>query len=195
MQRKRNLNSDMIISVAATVIEESGYDNFTIRMLADALGVKSPSLYNHFGGLDEVKQMLSLYSIKMLGDAIRDAAVGRASEDAIREIAHAYRNFAKDKKELYKAFTQVKQTQKSNDEAISFANTLYQILQPFALSRDVENKFLMIFRTGIHGFVALENAGVFREANVSDTDIYFEELVEKQILILNSYKAEISARG
>ena len=188
MQRKRNLNSDMIISVAATVIEESGYDNFTIRTLADALGVKPPSLYNHFDGLDEVKQMLSLYSIKMLGDAIRDAAVGRASEDAIREIAHAYRNFAKNKKELYKAFTEVKQTQKSSDEAVSFVGTLHQILRPFDLSQDDKNKFLMIFRTGIHGFVTLENIGVFTEANVTDPDIYFEELIEKQILILNSYK-------
>ena len=188
MQRKRNLNCEVIVSVAADLIEEVGYENLAIRSLADALDVKPPSLYNHFDNIDDIKKKLSIYSIKMLGDTIRNAAVGRSSEEAIREIAYAYRSYAKDKKELYKAFTCSRQIEKISDEAAALVDTLRQVLKPFDLAPEDEIKFLVIFRTGIHGFVSLENIGAFKDAGNLDTDMFFDELVEKQIIVLKSYQ-------
>lgn len=68
------------------------------------MGVKSPSLYKHFnGGFDELKKELMLYGWHVLERKILNAAVGKAKDDAIREICFAYRNFVIEHKGLFEA--------------------------------------------------------------------------------------------
>jgi AcrR family transcriptional regulator len=50
-----------------------GIENLSLKTLAAQLGVKSPSLYNHIDGLDDLKQQLMLYGWKELENKIIEA--------------------------------------------------------------------------------------------------------------------------
>ena len=52
--RQALLSRERIVEVAAAVIDADGLDALSTRRLAAELGVRGPSLYNHFGGKDEI---------------------------------------------------------------------------------------------------------------------------------------------
>ena len=91
---KKGLNQTVIIQAAAGLAEQKGLENITLRELADALGVKTASLYNHLNGMPELNVRLAELALSKLDTEVRNAAVGRSREDALMAIAHAYREFA-----------------------------------------------------------------------------------------------------
>ena len=63
---RTGLDANMVIHRAAQLVNEVGLENITLKMLADDLGVKSPSLYNHIGGLEDLKMQLMIYGWKQM---------------------------------------------------------------------------------------------------------------------------------
>ena len=57
--------------------------------MAAAAGVRTPSLYDHVESLDDVRRRVALLALRDLADALRDAAVGRAGDDALAATADA----------------------------------------------------------------------------------------------------------
>jgi len=53
------LSREIIARAALEVVDESGADGLTMRALADRLGVKAASLYNHVTGKDELLDALA----------------------------------------------------------------------------------------------------------------------------------------
>ena len=52
------LTADTIIEAAAQMANEIGIDKISIKLLAEKFNIKSPSFYNHFTNLDEIKTAL-----------------------------------------------------------------------------------------------------------------------------------------
>jgi AcrR family transcriptional regulator len=51
-------NKEKILSVAATLFAESGYDNVSMRQIAERVGIKASSIYNHFSGKEQILEVL-----------------------------------------------------------------------------------------------------------------------------------------
>lgn len=58
---RAGLTRDIVISKAAMLANDIGLQNVSMKTLADYLGIKTPSLYNHIRNLDELKEELMLY--------------------------------------------------------------------------------------------------------------------------------------
>jgi AcrR family transcriptional regulator len=56
------LSRDRIVEVATEIIDAEGLDALSTRRLAQELGVKAPSLYNHFATKEDI--------VDAVGDAI-----------------------------------------------------------------------------------------------------------------------------
>lgn len=54
---KRNLTKAKILESARNLAEELGVQQLTFQNLAVDLGIKYPSLYNHFKNIAEVKML------------------------------------------------------------------------------------------------------------------------------------------
>jgi AcrR family transcriptional regulator len=188
MSGKRSLTDAAVFCAAADLVEEQGYEKLSMSTLAHALGVKTPSLYNHTKGIDDVWQQLAQVTLERMEVAVRDAAIGRSEEDALREIAFAYRRFAKEHAELYRVFTNAPFAKDGSLDAL--ANTLRKVLQPFGLEQTTEIDFIRIFHAGLHGFVTLEGAGFFKNAGAT-ADHSFAALVDSQILIAQTYRKKV----
>jgi AcrR family transcriptional regulator len=182
MADKRNLNLETILNTATDIIEKNGSEALTLNALAAALNIKPPSLYNHIGGIDELRRELLQVLLRRMGDAVRRSAVGRSEEDALREIAHAYRRFAKQHPELYRAFVNTP-IQGDRGALEPLIDTLRQVMSAFNLAETEEMHFIRLFHSGLHGFVSLENSGFF--SLDTDIDESFTRLVERQIALVH----------
>ncbi|MGI9414452.1 MAG: TetR-like C-terminal domain-containing protein [Hyphomicrobiales bacterium] len=156
--------SDAVLAdTALAIIETDGPEQLTIGTLAAALGIKPPSLYNHITGIEDVRMHVRIIAVTRLGDALIEAAMGRARETALVTLCHAYRDFALDNPELY-AMSMEPVAGESDDldrAAWRALSPLFSVLAGFDLDDDEAVHTARAIRSGLHGFVSLENAGGF----------------------------------
>src|ERR1700712_1474819 len=75
--------------------DEIGFAQLSMGLLAERLGVKTPSLYKHVDGLADLVHRIAVLAATELGDALRDATQGRAGRDALIAAAQAMRAYVK----------------------------------------------------------------------------------------------------
>ena len=61
-----NISRERIIETAANLSNKAGLENLSLKMIAEELKIKSPSLYNHVSSLDDIKKQLMLYGWKQI---------------------------------------------------------------------------------------------------------------------------------
>src|SRR4029077_19686385 len=83
--------------------DELGLSSLTLAALAERLGVRQPSLYKHIAGADGLRRSLTIRAKEELAGVIGRAAVGRAREEAIVSVSHAYRAWAREHPGRYAA--------------------------------------------------------------------------------------------
>nr|WP_090344159.1 TetR family transcriptional regulator [Mycolicibacterium malmesburyense] len=82
------ITADAILDTAAKMIELHGVDGFTMRRLADQLGVAVTSIYWHVGGRDKLFDALVN---RLLDEMAHLPVVGDTPVDRIASLAHAQR--------------------------------------------------------------------------------------------------------
>ena len=177
MSTKRRLDTQTILNAAAELAEEKGLESVSLLQVANRLGVKSPSLYNHLSGFQELSTGLAKLALTKLDSAIRNAAVGRSKDDALTAIAFAYRKFAKENPELYKAILRFPDYRDSGVQD-AVVRILYQVMEPYHYSKENAIHFIRGFRSALHGFISLEEAGFFQDTE-ADVDKSYEQLVTR----------------
>ncbi len=163
MPARAGLDRESVIRAGADLLDGKSGHTLTLSELATKLGVRTPSLYNHVDGLDDLYQGIALYSTRELGTRIGRAAIGRAGDDAIFAIADAYRDFAKQRPNLYLASQRAPGPSETTRAAVSdeILDVLRRVLEPFKLSEDAQIHAMRALRSLIHGFVSLELVGGF----------------------------------
>ncbi|NNM53283.1 MAG: TetR family transcriptional regulator [Spirochaetales bacterium] len=185
MGNKLRLGGDVIRDAAVELVREIGLGNLTINLLAEKLGVRPPSLYNHLSGIKELQEKVAAFSLQCLEVAVRDAAVGKSGAEALLRIAEAYRKFALENSELYKSMLLFPGSADSNvkEAGMAVARIIYQVLERYGLSEEDQSHYARGFRSLVHGFVSLEEVGFFKSG---DRDKSFRLLVKGFISTLGA---------
>ncbi len=158
---RAGLTTEGVVGVAAELVDTEGLGALSLSALADRLGVKTPSLYNHVDGLPGLRMLLTLHGIDVLTESLRSATMGREGSAAIRRLAGAYRDFALDHRGLYPL------TQESHPDQPAYAESSRRAIEPvlaalagFGMEGDDAIHATRALRSALHGFVSLEsNAG------------------------------------
>jgi len=181
--RRPGVTRERVVETAATIIDRDGLPALSLTSLAQTLGVRTPSLYNHIGGLEDLRGALRLRGLEALEQRLQRATVGRARRDALVALAEAYRAFAHEHPGLYAltlgAVGDVPDGARDAHAAAAAARRLVEVvvsvLQGYALEGDEALHATRALRSSLHGFVALESAGGF--GLPLDLDVSFARLV------------------
>jgi AcrR family transcriptional regulator len=163
MAKRVGIDREAVVRAAAKIADDEGWDALTLARVATKLRVRSPSLYNHVGGLEALRRELKLLVMRELNIALTRATVGKSRDDAVRALAAAYRAFVKRHPGTYAA-TMV--AAPKNDPAVEAAaghivETLLSVLSGYGLDRREGIHAIRAMRSAVHGFAALEIAGGF----------------------------------
>src|SRR5271166_6529986 len=85
------VDRERLIVTAAALVNRHGLDSLSMSDLAAALGVRTPSLYSHVAGIDDVKRLLALHGLADLDGRIARTALGQSAGDAVRAVIRGYR--------------------------------------------------------------------------------------------------------
>lgn len=160
---RQGLTAERVLDSAAALADAEGLDAVTVARVAEALGVRAPSLYNHVAGRDGLARGVALRGVRELGDVLRAAATGRAGEDALLAVAHAYRTYAHTRPGRYAATLRAPAAGDDEHAAAARATVavLLAVLRGWGLEGDAAVHAVRGLRSALHGFVALEAAGGF----------------------------------
>ena len=174
---RRGLDREQVVDAAMAIADADGLDAVTLARVATALGVRSPSLYNHVAGRDGLVRGIAARATRELATELRRAATGRAGADAIAAVAEAQRAYAGAHPGRYAA--SVAAPAPGDDEHAAAAAEALDVLGAVLGAMGLEGDELIHaargLRSAVHGFAALEAAGGF--ALDVDRDDSFRRLV------------------
>jgi AcrR family transcriptional regulator len=171
---RAGLHPGAVVEAAARIADADGLDAVTLARLAGVLGVRTPSLYSHIGGLDDLRQRLAARGAAELADAMQEAAAGRARGDALRAVAAAYRDYAREHPGSYAA-AQRAALVAGGDAGARAVRVFTAVLAGYGLAGDDAIHATRAVRAALHGFAALEAGGGFGMRQSVDES--FERLV------------------
>ena len=170
---KVGLDKNTIIEAAANMADEIGVANVTLKVLAEELGIKSPSLYKHFsGGLDELNKELMLYGWRILESEITTVAIGKSQDDAIRAICLAYRKFVTEHKGVFEAMQwyNMYQSEEHLQASQGVISVLFRVLDAYGVTEEQKVHIVRMLRGFLQGFSTIESHGGFGDSTpINDT--------------------------
>ncbi|MET0773657.1 MAG: WHG domain-containing protein [Candidatus Limnocylindrales bacterium] len=82
-----------IVDEARALLERDGLDGLTMRAVADAVGVRAPSLYKHVADRDDLVRLVVDATVLELGERLGGVSDARP-ESRLRRLADEFRAFA-----------------------------------------------------------------------------------------------------
>jgi AcrR family transcriptional regulator len=164
-----------IVGIARSLVETGGAEALTVAAVAQAAGVKAPSLYKHFAGRAALLKAVEIAILHELEAAIRVGTTGRTPQQRLRTMAATYRAFAVEQPFRYGL---IYSRNAFDDPEIAAAclfsaKPLFEELQAAGVAKD---RILPLSRTltaFLHGFVSMEIVKAFRLGG--DIDEAFED--------------------
>ena len=163
---RAGLDKDTVVEAAATLLNTESAEALTLKRLAQELGVKTPSLYNHVDGLPGLYRELALLNARTLGERFTQAAIGKSGPAALIAVAAAYRAYIKESPGVYLASLRSSGIQQPVDADLSAAEeaslrVTVAVVASFGLTGEDALHAVRGLRSLVHGFATLEIAGGF----------------------------------
>ncbi|SDD91589.1 DNA-binding transcriptional regulator, AcrR family [Auraticoccus monumenti] len=154
----------------AALVDEIGFEQLSMGLLAERLGVRTPSLYRHVASQADLAHRIAVLAMTELADAVRDATQGRSEKEALAAGAHAMRTYVLIHPGRYAAGNAAIVTGPEDPLVPAVGRVLESwtaMLHGYRLDPDQSVHALRMLRSTLHGFAALEAIGSFQ----LDTDL------------------------
>ncbi len=150
-----------IVAAGRRLLEERGMDALTMRAVADAVGVRAPSLYKRVRGRSDLVRLILEDAADELTAAL-DAAAGTGDPAAdLRALATAYRRFAHANPVAHRLLFTPDASAGAPARSERSSVTLLRLAAELA-GQDDALPAARMFTAWANGFITMELAGAFQ---------------------------------
>lgn len=190
--RTRRLSRADVVAQAAMLADAAGtVHSVTLTELAQVLGIRPPSLYNHVAGLEDLHAALAVYGLGLLLDEVRGAMAGKIGRAAVIHMAQAYRGFARTHPGLYPLTLRAPSPDETELTKLAqeFLHLMLLVMGSLGLEGDDALHAIRGLRAILHGFAALEAVEGYKLP--LDTDESFRRAIDVYLEGLEKMRARI----
>lgn len=151
------LDEKKVVKKAAELANQKGMSYVTMKTLAEYLGIKTPSLYNHVQSQDDLYEKIMIYGWMQISDRIMNAANDLHGEDALRTFSQVFFQYAIENKGIFEAMMWYnKYSNPALEKATEKIYTVFfSITNELGIPFDKANHLLRTYRAFLQGFAAL----------------------------------------
>ncbi|MFF3940577.1 TetR/AcrR family transcriptional regulator [Streptomyces phaeofaciens] len=167
-----------MVAAGAALADEVGLAHLTMGALAERLGVRTPSLYKHVDGQEDLNRRIAALALSQATDAIGGAIQGYAGRDALAAAMRAFRAFALEHPGRYAATIGMEPLGPDDPLAVAGLRLLgafRAVLRGYDIAEPDVDHALRMLRSLCHGFATLQGANGFQWS--ADIDESFEWLI------------------
>lgn len=152
-----------IVAAARKVVERRGRDGFSMNEVAAAVGIRTPSLYDHFADRAQLLAAVEIHYWRALARALERARRWSDPVRALTALARAYRSFAKANRQGY-ALIHDADAERTEEGTRARAAAVALVLPSLAALVGERDALAAarVLTPFLHGFVSMELAGAFR---------------------------------
>lgn len=175
---RERLSRAAVVTHAADLADRVGLDAVTLTRLARELGIAPPGMYRHVTDVHDLRRAIGEHAAREAASVLATASAGLSGAAALCAVAHTLRDWAAAHPGRYAA-VQVAPLPTDVDGRAASKELLAVIaaaLRSYELDGDDLTDALRFLRSTIHGFIALERSGGFRQPR--DLDATFGRIVE-----------------
>ena len=175
---RAGLDRATVVAAGAALADELGIANLTMNVVAERLGVRTPSLYKHIDGQADLNRRIAVLALDEAGDAVGKAIQGLAGRDALAATAHAFRAYVLEHPGRYAATIGAEPD--GPDDPLTTAgarliDALTAVLRGYPIRPGDRDHALRALRSLLHGFITLQASNGFQWS--ADIDESFEWLI------------------
>jgi len=182
---RAGLGPAAVVAAGAALADEVGFADLTMAQLAERVGVRTPSLYKHIAGQDDLNRRIAALALTEAADAIGLATQGYAGRDALAAAARAFRAFVLAHPGRYAATIGVAPTGPDDPIAVAgerLLGSFTAVLRAYPIGPDDIDHALRALRSVFHGFATLQAAHGFQwPADVDDSFEWLITLVDRAL--------------
>jgi AcrR family transcriptional regulator len=176
---RAGLSASGVVDAASTLVDEIGFHELTMGVLAQRLAVRPPSLYKHVENLADLQHRIATAAMTELGDTIRDALQAKAGHDALHAMFTAVRTYVRNHPGCYTATVGAKFTGPDDPLLEASARVLESIgavLRGYGVGDRDSDHAIRAMRCMIHGFASLSAMDAFQWG--ADVETSFDWMIE-----------------
>jgi AcrR family transcriptional regulator len=156
-------SDEAICEAVRRLLESGGESALSMQAIADAVGIRAPSLYKRFAGKADLLSAAARDALRELAEALRDVANADRPRESLERMAHVFRKFAKKNPRAYALVFAESVAQREDLMAArqAAAEPLLRLLSP-ALGKDTALHAARMLVSFLHGFLSMELSKTFR---------------------------------
>src|SRR5262245_2990214 len=153
--------NEAVVAAGRTIIERQGVDALTMQAVADAVGVRAPSLYKRVAGRDALVQLIADQAALELAAQLDEAVEGVDAAADLRALAGAFRRFARRNPATYPLLFDPRQGRMSPEARDRSSDPVRRVTAALAGDEDALSAARFV-TAWANGFVSMELAGAFQ---------------------------------
>lgn len=186
---RQGLTSARVVEAGAELADELGFDRVTPSELARRLDVRVASLYSHVRNAEDLRTGIALLALAEMADRATAAVAGRSGRAALRGLADAYRDFAREHPGRYDAA----QLRLPPEVAAASAGPRHAqlaraVLRGYDVPEPEQTHAVRLIGGLVHGYVRLELGGGF-DHSLPDTQQSWERAIDALDTALRAWPA------
>lgn len=178
------VNKIAVVEAASEIADEKGLNNVSLKAVAEKLGIRTPSLYNHIDSLDNLLREVAHTGMLAMNKQMTQAAIGNTGDVAIKKVGIEYLNYMIEHPGIYETIQWA--TWHGTEETGKIFNAYTELLTTLLTSCNLQeshiDKALNIMTGILHGYTTLQLRYAF-----SEPEKVREQLVEAIDTVLNGF--------
>lgn len=161
------ITKDAVVQAASDIVDEKGLNHLSLKVVAEKLNIKTPSLYNHIDSFDDLLRAVAHNGMQKMNMQMKQAAIGTTGIAAIQAVSIEYLNYMIAHPGVYETIQWAtwhgtEETAAIFDDYLSLLTTLIQSCH-FDPAQTDEIRAML---TGmIHGYTTLQLSYAFSDPN------------------------------
>ena len=152
------ISKSEVIATASKIADENGLHNVSLKIVAERLKIKTPSLYNHIENLDDLLREVAHQGMRTMNERMEKIAIGKSGKTAIKAVSIEYLNFRIEHPGVYETIQWA--TWNGSETTMQIFGNYLSLLKTLILSCGTEDEqvedILNILTGVIHGYTTLQ---------------------------------------
>ncbi len=152
------ITKEAVITAASEIADNDGLSKLSLKVVAEKLNIKTPSLYNHIDSLDDLMREVAHKGMRTMNDQMTQAGIGNSGDTAIKSISAAYLNYATAHPGIYETIQWAHWH--GNSEAAAIFDNYKALLEKLILSCSFKtqktDEIMSLLMSMLHGYSSME---------------------------------------
>ncbi len=152
------ITKENVIQTASEIADKEGLNKLSLKVIAERLKIRTPSLYNHIASLDALLLEVAHKGMREMNEQMMQSAVGKAGDSAITSLGAAYLNYCILHPGVYEVIQWA--NWHGNTETISIFESYKKLISTLIISCNFKiqdtTEIQMLLMSIFHGYSTLE---------------------------------------